>query len=539
MSRIHGLAVRACAPALVAAMLVGCSDPPTAPRAAPVPRASVSAVPDLIPNSVKYRDRGHKPGTGRSGSATLTVLALLGSDGKTDVELVAGSATGHGAPDLAKVQIKLFTPAGEHLLTKNDHGVSGAAAEISYGGLVRNSDVQVQANIRGIDGPRTDVVTASTPVKLRPDLAVTSLDAPTVGWTHTPTIITATIAELNGDLGARTTCVLDVGGVPVDSAAGIWVDAGDDVACSFAYQFTTAGNIPVVVRVARTDPGDFDPSNDVVDTMVEVRDEVLLSFSATASSDSAYDLRVGYYRFGTAGAGASFYYRTFSDSTMYRRSVQHASLWAYTTEPTRFPQEPLTDVYLKQESGGGVVHEVAYDGLAADQVTTNADSVRGCVWRADASAGVNLSICSTRIVRAGRPDSSFTLLTYGRTTSVVTYQSRGFRSVAYGPAYPCCMGEYYSWNTTTASSVGRIARFGSSYTILARFNSGFATLTTEAVIPLSSGHNFSSSGNWYPSCPWWWGTDAQSGRYGIFTSCYGTRSELWFTIGSAASSATP
>src|ERR687886_486694 len=39
--------------------------------------------PQLVPNGRRYLERGLKPATGRSGSASLTARALLGKDGAT------------------------------------------------------------------------------------------------------------------------------------------------------------------------------------------------------------------------------------------------------------------------------------------------------------------------------------------------------------------------------------------------------------------------------------------------------------------------
>src|SRR5919199_617569 len=46
--------------------------------------------PKLKPNKEKYRDKGHKPATGRAGSAVLTTRALLGKDGMTSLDVTTG-----------------------------------------------------------------------------------------------------------------------------------------------------------------------------------------------------------------------------------------------------------------------------------------------------------------------------------------------------------------------------------------------------------------------------------------------------------------
>ena len=46
--------------------------------------------PQLLPNVRRYMEKGLKPATGRSGSASMTARALLGKDGATTVEMTTG-----------------------------------------------------------------------------------------------------------------------------------------------------------------------------------------------------------------------------------------------------------------------------------------------------------------------------------------------------------------------------------------------------------------------------------------------------------------
>jgi hypothetical protein len=235
-------------------LLAACADDPvgTAPASRPSAASlATTSQPRFVSNSVKYRDAGQKPATGRSGSATLTALALLGSDGVTDLAVAAG------APGtLRKVQIKAFD--GDALLwTRNDNGPSGGSATYPLRGLKRGGRLQVQSNIGGVDGNRTGVVTVDETIKLRPDLSVQAIDAPPSVRVAQPTVLAATIAELNGDVGARADCVLRVEGEVVDRARGIWVDAGDAVDCAFTHSFPTAGTVHISVAAEGVDPGDY------------------------------------------------------------------------------------------------------------------------------------------------------------------------------------------------------------------------------------------------------------------------------------------
>src|SRR6516164_9996021 len=68
--------------------------------------------PPLYPNTQRYRNAGIQPATGRSGTASIEVSALLGQNGATDIE-VSTAAPGV----LVHVQIKIFNAAGGLLRT--------------------------------------------------------------------------------------------------------------------------------------------------------------------------------------------------------------------------------------------------------------------------------------------------------------------------------------------------------------------------------------------------------------------------------------
>lgn len=228
------------------------------------------------PLSEKYRDAGAKPATGRSGSAAIQVRGLRGSDGTTQLEVTTGQFDTSTAPvgRIDKVQVKLTTGTGAVLQTDNYRkSLSGTGyTALFYDNLPRGQNAQVQANVSGIDPDRTDVVTVSTQVKLRPDVEATSVQAPAQAVVDAPITVTTTMSEINGDVGARATCELLADGVSVGSVPGAWVDAGSAVSCTFMTAFPTPGTRTLTLRVSGVTPGDYDLSNNVASTTVEVVD---------------------------------------------------------------------------------------------------------------------------------------------------------------------------------------------------------------------------------------------------------------------------
>lgn len=219
-----------------------------------------------VPNVTKYKSSGVKPGTGRSGSATLEARALLAKDGSMLLEASTGSVeTGAGPGQIAKTQIKI------NALTKNFNNLTGGGYWAgTFPGLTRNTPVQVQANIRGIDPKRTGVVTVTTPALLRPDVSVTAVNGPSTHQPQLPIEFVATVVEKNGDVGARANCVFSVNGTESDIANGIWVDAGGTVACQFSHTFDAPGTYTIGVAATGVVPGDWDSTNNSATTTITI-----------------------------------------------------------------------------------------------------------------------------------------------------------------------------------------------------------------------------------------------------------------------------
>lgn len=257
--------------------------------------------PTLIPNSQRYAHNGAKPGTGRSGSASLAARALLGKDGKTDLEITTGQldTTATAPGNISKTQVKFLTFTGEAANTLNSNNLSGGGyVKYTYPGLPRGQRIQVQGNVRGIDPKRTDVVTVGTAIALRPDIAVTGVSNPARSRPNIAVNINATLGEMNGDVGATTNCVLYVDGVAVDRANGVWIDAGDPVDVAFVHNFTTLGTHQIEVRAESVVPGDYDGANNSATSSIQIVEPTVdLNYSAWASDHQYYHNYYYYYSY--------------------------------------------------------------------------------------------------------------------------------------------------------------------------------------------------------------------------------------------------
>jgi hypothetical protein len=273
MNMTGKLFLRSNAGLMLVVVLVGCSSEiPTQPgvvRAPSTVARNASGGHALHPNSEKYSDKGAKPATGRAGSALLSGRALIGKDGATTLELSTGQLdVSPPRGEIAKAQVKLFN--GSALRgTLNYNHLAGGYVSLMLGGLARGTPLQVQANVRGVDGNRTDVVTLMTAAWLRPDLSV-DMNVPDRASVKANTTIMATVTERNGDVGARANCDLFVDGARVDRAPAIWVEAGGHVACAFSQQFANPGTHVLRVVAADVSPADFDDSNNATERTIEI-----------------------------------------------------------------------------------------------------------------------------------------------------------------------------------------------------------------------------------------------------------------------------
>ncbi len=316
--------------------------------------AQAQNAPKFHPNSEKYSDVGAKPATGRSGSASLESRALLDKEGTTLVEATTGSLeTGTAPGQIRKMQVKVFGSTGKLQFTENAGGTGGGAWSAQYPGLGRNQVVQLQANVGGIDGNRNDVVTVSTQVKRRPDIAVDAVTAPAKALAGALVNVVATVSEKNGDVGARATCMLSVDGASVlDQADGIWVDAGHTVSCAFQTRFSVIGRHDLTVYATSVMPADWDLSNNAATTTIEILSpETPMNYSAGFSS-SDYDYK-SHYRYSNADGT---YLDEKSETGTRRSRALSVSSWT-TTESFVFPMKVRTAA----ASGGATAFDITND----------------------------------------------------------------------------------------------------------------------------------------------------------------------------------
>ena len=421
----------------VCAVVLGAALPACSDQEIIRPEGAVSATagaavggggPPRHPNAVKYRDQGHKPATGRAGSAQLSSRALLGREGAVHLELTTGSFEGAGTPTGQITHLQLKHLADQQVRwTKNESGLRAASLERSFAGLRRGDQLQVQANIRTPRG-RTGVVTVGDVVRLRPDPYIRELTAPTHAQVGQAFVLNAVVAERNTDVGARTDCVLYVDGTEADRANGIWVDAGGVVTCSFMPSFSVAGTRVLEVRLANVRPADFDPDSNSRSVTVEITEPTEeVSYVAWASSweETYYDLYSRTTRTawdGTSGSVSESWYLS-------NGPRQSAVLTGAVGGELVFP----LSIRLEHVTGGKVV--AAYSGTSSQSpvLWTGTDGNRNrfeeeCVSsyeQASSGALVGFMACARSTTLANGEIKRTTWHSVSRNAGEVTYWGRG------------------------------------------------------------------------------------------------------------------
>lgn len=474
--------------------------------------SALAAGPTLVPNSNRYHEKNPSAATGRAGNATLSVRALLGKDSNTVVEVTTGqldsAATAPG--NLSKVQMKAFDANGDLRWNRNYNGLTGGgSATYTYDDLRRGQPIQTQANITGIDGKRTNVVTVQGNVKLRPDVSVGGLSAPSRATVGAPVNIAATITETNGDVGATLNCVLFVDGAEVDRAPGVWIDGGGTVSCAFTQVFNSAGTKTLEVRASDVVPGDYDLTNNSATQTIEIVSASAPFYFSAYAQDITYNntgRSEGWSRYndGTYASDSDWNY-----SWDYKGWYQQGGLWGWSPTSMTFP---LTSVDLKQSTGGATANSWNFTNMAADwSWDDGAGNRNAAVWRWDPDTYSYFYLNSWNWTD-GTNNYGGTWTNYYRYAGAAVYLSSGYYRYWYqynGGSY----SGYYTFNDWSGSW-GQQWTFGPDYTF--DFTVTDATGTVLDAHPTVTLQPYNSTWDYPFSCydySWSWGESHYCNEY--------------------------
>jgi len=471
--------------------------------------ANNTSKPQLVPNARRYKESGLKPATGRSGSASLTGRALLGSDGATTIELSTGQLdTVEPKPGtINKSQMKPLDENGEALYARNYPTSGSGYFTTTVNDLHRGQQVQLQATINGIDANRTNVVTVVETVKLRPDLSPMNLSVPARGVPGNPVNISVVLRELRGDSGATTNLVLYADGTAVDRANGVWVDAGGTVSCVFTHTFNSAGTKQLEVKAEQTAPGDYDISNNTATGTVVI--------GPLTATELSYNVQILDF---DDDFRAHFYEKRYFNGVLQTEREEDFSAKGWQQQvnffgwSARMVSFPLSISHVEKTDGRSVFSD-SYTNLSPTSVIDASDGVTRFiaynVFRYEQSTGhyFNLSTTATINLATGAR-TEMTSFSSNRQAGDVTYHSAGYERF-----WDDYSGEefFFTWNTTDVVRAGTRIPFGSNYGINILLTTGDGSVYTAS--PDVTMNPFDNSGQQPYQC-FDWSFDEFSG-----TSC--------------------
>jgi hypothetical protein len=363
-------------------------------------------------NSQRYRDSRPRS-TSSCAGATLSALAVRGDDGDLRITLAAGglSDPGSGRGDITQAQIKAYGSDGSHLYTVVFHRLGTGESTVALPATPAGATICAKANIKGINGRRTDVVRSCDGLRLAPAVNA-QISLPDEVVAGAPTIITGTVTETSGDVGVRADCILVVDGVEVDRASDIWIDAGDAVECAFVHTFTTEGEYNVEIQVQPLpDPAYPTPALDSAEETVMAVSAVFAG-PWSASVRDRWETHAKTYEY-TWVDGAE--HKEYRDSSSVTTRSQTVNVSGVASRPLGFP---LARLELRLSSGNHIKHSEDWTAVAGvlDGVTGQT-----CLSREIVDQGAALLVCT-----AGSGAGATTSYSYSRSASHVTYHSDGY-----------------------------------------------------------------------------------------------------------------
>lgn len=468
-------------------------------------------------NRERYRNRGRGHGYGRWNDIEVEGMSVLGADRITRLTLTTGTldplTAGRG--DITKVQVKAYSPEGSKLYTSNFNHLNPAGIQkVSLRDLTVGSLLYIRVHVRGArahetncgcrgrghddddrgrgssrgrdrdrdrddsrwdrrdrgddddcdDDPRTDVVTLVDTVKAAAALNV-DINLPPSTVVGAPTVITGTVSEVNGDVGTRADCQLWINGKLVDTAQGIWVDAGDAVSCAFTYTFTNTGNQTVEVRVSGDGGNGQNPILVADGGTVSVGSPIATAWSAEAEDRTVNNTTVLDYTWWRPDGSHKEYSNTETTATRSQTINVQGTI-------SRAVVFPLGSITLSVASTGTTWEDESWTALASVLDALG----RPCATKDIPDHGAMFFVC--RGLQGG------TSWGYQRFAGRVTYHSVGFsRTFDVRDNFD----EYYTWNDeyTTSESGGRLRDFTGGVSLRLTITDAGGTSTFNPVIPMT------------------------------------------------------
>ena len=216
----------------------------------------------------------------------LKLAALTGPQGGT---LTIGLAP---APSLFEhVHVRLLAPGATKVDTihRKDVVVQEGVATIGLGPIVAGTRLDVEVQFEREGSPRTVFAGGTTTARLRPDLVVTAVHAPSQTLSTRPIDVVADVSEINGETAATARLTLMLGPTPIAEPEVVTVQAGETVTATFdAVELPTPMAAELTVRVEGAAPFETDETNNTRTRTVQVTEHELVRSNVLVSGLGGY-----------------------------------------------------------------------------------------------------------------------------------------------------------------------------------------------------------------------------------------------------------
>jgi len=399
-------------------------------------------------------DRGAKPAKGTAGDLTLRSRALLGKDGKTQLEIstapfdIGANATAPG--NISEVHVRAVDPTvrdddddkdgdkdGKRLRfrRKYNHLRGGGyfTNPDAWTGLSHGQNLRVQAEARGA-GRREEVEAKWIDVvRYRPDIVVTQINSPAQVRVKSTINVLAKLGEAMSELGAHTDCVLFIDDKQEDISKDVFIDANGTNTCIFTATFPLEGRHTLKVVAANVRPGDYDELNNVMSTSIEVLNPIIPVYTAQVTETT----NVSVLTTDTYNSSASLQPDIHDVKTI--TTVGQERSFQGTIPNAVSLSQPLKFTY-SDISAGQKLSSVTYDSITLD---TNGNFLD------DDTANSGRLLC---IMRSEANNGSTNITFLWTTSETLTYSQKTCSTLALGcGAGPVTLGPAKPMNVTLAN----------------------------------------------------------------------------------------
>jgi hypothetical protein len=244
-----------------------------------VPGTLIGSTPSLIkpdniekPGIFSYNyGKVKKPGLSGLTAGSISLQALKGTN-DTDLAITFTDKNTTLASRI-KVETYYINNTKKYVTNYNNVAIVDGAVNLILTDLSRNEVISVWVTIG--KGKSSTEMAASITVKLRPDIAIQSVDSPISAKSETDFEVGINITELNKDYGADFTLSINEGNNTLYSAP-VSITQGSNLTVNFQLNLTQLGLHNLSVLITASNPAEYSTLNNRYDFTIEIVSGVII-----------------------------------------------------------------------------------------------------------------------------------------------------------------------------------------------------------------------------------------------------------------------